>query len=323
MSNSKNKKELAIETLLKPKMAKTKKEVIQIMENLTTGYDPENDPLNDVLFIKDRLTQIKDGCFSQKALSYSSEIVEGLRIGQIRYITARLNGASQEQIEAIRKENKKILNAKNNMREKLDFSERNEKNVEFTFKIKTPRGESDYLSPPIKYHADFEDLYKDFQVNSGQNEQFKITMKIEIKSTRRTGNDYFDLYRHFLSRPPLRMSPVPDIVREVRNKQKELLQGINLIERYIQKLFERRFSRYSDALQFAQVMLQEKFSQSNFRLMIGAGLKQHPLTGHEILRRVELYHSNTKTPGRPKGSTKKAAVKKRGRPAGSKNKGKK
>lgn len=244
MSNSENKKELAIETLLKPKMAKTKKEVIQIMENLTTGYDPENDPLDDVLFIKDRLTQLQDGCFSQKALSYSSEIVEGLGIGQIRYITARLNGASQEQIEAIRKENKKILNAKNNMRKALDFQKRNKDNVEFSFKIKTPRGESNSIDF-IPYPSDFEELCKEHQVNPGQNEQFKITMEIEIKSTRRSANNYRDLMQHFLSRPPLRMSPVPDIVREVRNKQKELQQGISKIDKTTQNA-ERKLSNIVD-----------------------------------------------------------------------------
>ena len=235
MNNSKNKKDLAIESLLQSKMAKVKKEVIQVLEYLTMDYDPENNGLDEIQFIKDRWAELeekhKDECFSQEALFYSSVIFEGLSIGQIRYITAHLKGASKAQLEVVDKENKKLLKAKNSMSEKLDFSKRNDKNVEFTFKIKTPRGESDYISPPIKYHADFEDLYKDFQVNPGQNEQFKITMEIEIKSTRRTGKNYFDLLRHFFSRPPLRMTPVPDMVREVRNNQKEIKRDMAEIKK--------------------------------------------------------------------------------------------
>lgn len=108
-------------------------------------------------------------------------------------------------------------NSKNNIEKKkqaidiskaIDFQRRNENNVEFKFSIKTPKGES----IPIgfaRYEADFEELNKKFQLRPGQKEQFKITMKIEITDTQRSANNYRDLMQHFLSRPPLRKTPVP------------------------------------------------------------------------------------------------------------------
>jgi len=141
-----------------------------------------------------------------------------------------------------------------------------------------------------------------------------------------------DLASEFVRKIPLEYIPdnirkyikqIPEIKQTLLAEEEKTRNEIVLIKKYIEKLFEKKFSNYPDALQFAEVMLQEKISMTNFRLMIGNGLKQNPLTGVEIIRRIELYRSNTKPPGRPKGSTKKAAVKKRGRPAGSKNKGKK
>ena len=112
---------------------------------------------------------------------------------------------------------------------------KDENNVKFEFLVKTPGGESPSVGLGA-YEANCDELNRAFQLNPGQNEQFKITMEIEITNTRRTKNDYRDLLRHFLSQPPLRKTPLPDSTKEYREDQKKIDKKLEGLDKKISKV---------------------------------------------------------------------------------------
>ena len=144
-----------------------------------------------------------------KFYKYLLDIIFSKNLSEIAIIKAFLEGDSQAVIEA-----KTRLTEKENQKYK---ELQNERNVDFEYIVKFPDGTKSRYEGTT-YPADFEGLSKAFQLNPDQNEQFKIKMEIEITNTRRSKNDYQDLIQHFWSRPPLRMSPMPDVVQVIEGK---------------------------------------------------------------------------------------------------------
>jgi len=200
------------------KIAEAKRE----QETQLKGYqtDFQNYKSKDVeKFLSEKINSISNKI---NFCRYLSDIIFQKNLSEIDLIKAFLEGDSQAvkdaRIHLTKKERLKVENIQN------------ERNVNFKYVIYFPDGTKS-MEEGTTYQADFEELTKKFQLSPGQNEQFKITMKIEITNTQRSKNNYQDLMQHFRSRPPLRMSPVPDVVREVRNNQKEMKRDMAVIKK--------------------------------------------------------------------------------------------
>ena len=139
-----------------------------------------------------------------------SRLVFDKNLSEIALLKAELEGDPKGWIEA-------SIRSSENESKKYE-SMRNENNVNFEYVIKFPDGTASAYESTV-YPADFEGMNEEFQLKTGQNEQFKIKMEIEITDSKRTNADYEDLFRYFASRPPLRTIPLKnDMIRVIKSQ---------------------------------------------------------------------------------------------------------